>query len=37
MVRGIEKRDIFVDDRDRFEFVNRFSDLLVKTETDCLA
>jgi putative transposase len=37
MVRGIEKRDIFVDDRDRFEFVNRLSDLLVKTETDCFA
>jgi putative transposase len=37
MVRGIEKRDIFNDDRDRFTFLNRLSQLLVKTETRCLA
>ncbi len=37
MVRGIEKRDIFNDDRDRSIFLNRLSQLLVKTETKCLA
>jgi putative transposase len=37
MVRGIEKRDIFDDDRDRFAFVERLSNLLVKTGTTCLA
>jgi hypothetical protein len=37
MVRGIEKRDIFIDDRDRTAFVDRFSRLLLKTSTDCLA
>jgi putative transposase len=35
--RGIERRNIFVDDDDRRNFVNRFSDLLLATETDCLA
>jgi len=37
MVRGIEKRDIFIDDHDRSAFVDRLSTLLVKTKTDCLA
>lgn len=37
MVRGIEKRDIFMDDLDRRRFIKRFSELLVATETDCLA
>ncbi|WP_460595887.1 transposase, partial [Geomonas sp. Red276] len=37
MVRGIEKRDIFNDDRDRSTFVNRLAQLLGKTETKCLA
>jgi len=37
MVRGIERKDIFLDDRDRSEFVARLSPLLVKTGTDCLA
>lgn len=37
MIRGIEKRDIFIDDHDRSAFVDRFSELLVKTKTDCLA
>lgn len=36
MVRGIEKRDIFNDDRDRFMFLDRLSQLLLKTETKCL-
>jgi len=37
MVRGIEKIDIFVDDRDRLLFLERLSRLLIKTGTDCLA
>jgi REP element-mobilizing transposase RayT len=37
IVRGIEKCQIFNDDDDRRNFVKRFSDLLITTETDCLA
>ncbi len=37
VVRGIEKRDIFLDDADRGYFVKRLSQLLLKTETECLA
>lgn len=37
MVRGIERRDIFLDDCDRSAFKDRLSQLLVKTRTDCLA
>jgi hypothetical protein len=33
IVRGIEKRLIFNDDDDRRNFVKRFSDLLINTET----
>ena len=37
MIRGIERRDIVLDDRDRLDFVERLSQLLLKTRTDCLA
>jgi len=37
IVRGIEKRDIFLDDQDRGSFLVRFSDLLTDTETKCYA
>ena len=37
IVRGIEKRDIFLDDSDHRMFVNRFSVLLEETGTDCFA
>ena len=37
MVRGIEKRDIFLDDVDKAAFLERLSLLLVKTGTDCFA
>lgn len=37
IVRGVERRDIFLDDTDRQSFMDRFSLLLVQTETDCLA
>jgi len=36
IVRGIEKRDIFLDDEDRDDFVRRLSTLLLETETECL-
>ncbi len=35
--RGVERRDIFMDDDDRHRFVQRLSSLLVETETKCLA
>jgi len=34
IVRGIEKRDIFLDDEDRDDFVRRLSTLLLETETE---
>lgn len=37
IVRGIEKRRIFVDGKDRSLFVERFSNLLLETDTHCLA
>ena len=37
IVRGVERRDIFLDDIDRQSFLDRFSNLLIQTETKCLA
>ena len=37
IVRGIEKRDIFLDDVERGYFVKRLSQLLLETGTECLA
>lgn len=37
IVRGIEKRKIFLDETDRHLFVKRLTELLVTTETECLA
>lgn len=37
MVRGIERSDIFQDDDDRCNFLQRLSAVLVKTGTDCFA
>ena len=37
IVRGIERSEIFLDDEDRQHFVDRFSQLLVETGTDCFA
>ncbi len=37
IVRGIEKRDIFLGDDDRLDFVRRFSALLESTDTECFA
>jgi putative transposase len=37
IVRGVEQRDIFLDDDDRQSFLDRFSNLLIQTGTECLA
>lgn len=37
IVRGIEKRPVFLDDQDREEFLSRCSLLLKETSTDCFA
>ncbi len=37
IVRGIERSDIFLDDEDRHNFLDRLQSLLVETETECLA
>lgn len=37
MVRGIERRDIFLDDGDRRLFLERLSKLLIETGTECVA
>ena len=37
IVRGIERRKIFWDDKDRDSFVNRFGRVLIETHTDCFA
>jgi len=37
IVRGIERRDIFLDDSDRALFVDRLSKILIDTGTGCLA
>lgn len=37
IARGIERRDIFLDDDDRHSFVQRLSSLLEKTDTTCFA
>jgi REP element-mobilizing transposase RayT len=37
IVRGTEKRNIFLDGKDRESFLVRFSNLLQETETGCLA
>jgi len=37
MIRGIERRKIFLNDRDREDFLERLSKLLPQTETACYA
>jgi putative transposase len=37
IVRGIERRDIFLDEDDKALFVERLSNLLIATGTECLA
>jgi REP element-mobilizing transposase RayT len=37
IVRGVERRDIFLDDQDRQSFVDRFTKLMEQMEMECLA
>ena len=37
IARGIERRKIFIDDKDRSLFVDRMSKLLEESETGCFA
>ncbi len=37
MARGIERRDIFRDDKDRKSFLERFANILEETQTQCYA
>jgi REP element-mobilizing transposase RayT len=37
IIRGIEQRQIFYDDRDRDQFLQRLEDILPDTETPCYA
>ena len=37
IIRGIERRKIFRTDDDRKDFLNRLSDLIPETKTDCFA
>jgi putative transposase len=35
IVRGIERRKIFNDDKDRYDFLSRLGDILEQTQTAC--
>ena len=37
MARGIERREIFKDDKDRKSFLDRLADILEETQTQCYA
>jgi putative transposase len=37
MIRGIERRNIFRNDRDRNDFINRLASLIPETQTSCYA
>jgi len=37
MVRGIDRRDIFSDQKDYTDFMDRLGDLLIETRTSCYA
>jgi len=37
MARGIERREIFKDDKDRKSFLERFANILEETQTQCYA
>jgi REP element-mobilizing transposase RayT len=37
MARGIERRDIFKDDKDRKAFLERLAPILEETQTQCYA
>ncbi len=37
MVRGIDRREIFIDQKDYTDFMDRFGDLVIETRTSCYA
>ena len=37
IVRGIERRKIFKDDQDRYNFIDRLGNILEQTQTGCFA
>ncbi|MDY6850016.1 MAG: transposase [Thermodesulfobacteriota bacterium] len=37
IARGVNRRELFLDDDDRRKFLSRFSDLLTETQTQCFA
>ena len=37
IVRGIERRKIFSDDRDRYDFIDRLGTIVEETDTACFA
>jgi putative transposase len=37
IARGIDRRDIFKDDKDRDNFLERLGDILAETQTFCFA
>ncbi len=37
MIRGIERRKIFLNDKDREDFIERLAKLLPETKTACYA
>ena len=37
IVRGIERRHIFADDRDRYDFIDRLGTIVEETDTGCFA
>ncbi len=37
IVRGIERRKIFNDDKERYDFLSRLGDILEQTQTGCYA
>ena len=37
IARGIERREIFTDDKDRQSFLDRLGDILGETKTECFA
>ena len=37
IVRGIERRNIFADDRDRYDFIDRLGAIVAETDTGCFA
>jgi REP-associated tyrosine transposase len=37
IARGINRKEIFIDDKDRDNFLERLGDILTETQTSCFA